>query len=177
MTILIPKHSKPVQNLYTEAPTTETSTDNSNQQAMNTFLLLSFNTEASLDHIAMHRLHTYPIRTRGSEVISLLETLFSLYLPNIGNKLFPQTVKNEASFSWPPSYPRLLQAPMLTTPDPFCCSSSELSVCFLQGSLQWMSGLFRHWKDLLRSTSSWWAYNSSVRLWNRKLSCSPTLNS
>lgn len=177
MTILIPKHSKPVQNLYTEAPMTETSTDNSNQQAMNTFLLLSFNTEVSLDHIAMHRLHTYPIRTRGSEVISLLETLFSLYLPNIGNKLFPQTVKNEASFSWLPSYPRLLQAPMLTIPDPFRCSSSELSVCFLQGSLQWMSGLFQHWKDLLRSTSAWWAYNSSVRLWNRKLSCSPTLNS
>lgn len=78
MTILTSKYSKPIQNLSTEAPTTEINTDNSNQQAMNTFLLPLYNTEASLDHIAMHRSHTYTIRTRGSEVISLLETFFSL---------------------------------------------------------------------------------------------------
>lgn len=86
-------------------------------------------------------------------------------------------MKNEVSFSWLPDSPRLLQAPMLITPDPFHCSSSELSVCFLQGSLQWMSGLFLHWKDLLRSTSAWWAYNSAVRLWNRKFGCSSALKS
>lgn len=99
MAILIPKHSKPIQSPCTEAPTTETSTDNSNQQALNTFLLPSYNPEASLDHTARHRPHTHPNRTWGSEVSSPLDTSFSHYLPNTGNKLFPQTMKSGASFS------------------------------------------------------------------------------
>ena len=67
---------------------------------------------------------------------------------------------------------------MLITPDPFCCSSSELSVSVSsKEACSECQDSSLHWEDLLRYTSVWWAYNSAVRLWNRKLSCSPVLKS